>query len=174
MKILLVSDNHGDKSILKTIMQRFGNQVDGLFHCGDSNLASSLPIMTNFRTVMGNTDQGMNYPKVITQQIGDQVVTVTHGHLYHVNMTMTPLLLLAQETQADVVAFGHTHQLAVTMEDNRLLINPGSISYPRGQYADIGGTFAIVEATKDYFNVQYYDRKMQALPNLKFSWHRTK
>lgn len=172
MKVLLVSDNHGDVQILKTIQERFAKRVDGMFHCGDSNVEPTDPVMARFQTVVGNTDWGLDYPKVITQTFGDQRITVTHGHLYQVNTTMTPLLLLAKETGADVLAYGHTHQLAVTVEDHRLLINPGSISQPRGQYAGIGGTFAIVEATPRRFEVQYYNRELRALPDLHFNFQR--
>lgn len=172
MKILLVSDNHGDEEILKTIADHFAGQVDGMFHCGDSNLPSSQPLMKQYATVIGNTDWGLDYPKVVTRQIAGEVITVTHGHLYQVDTTLTPLLLLGQATKADVIAYGHTHQLAVTERDNRLFINPGSISFPRGQYVGIGGTFAIVEATPDYFRVQYYDRHLQPVPKLKFSFQR--
>ena len=38
-----------------------------------------------------------------------------------------------------------THQLGVEVINGKLLLNPGSISYPRGKYTAIGGTFAIVE-----------------------------
>lgn len=172
MKVLFVSDNHGDEEILQEIVTQFAGQVDGIFHCGDSNLAPSTPVMKNYATVIGNTDWGFDYPSIITRQIDDQVVTVTHGHLYQVNTTLTPLLLLAQETNADIVAYGHTHQLAVTERDQRLFINPGSISFPRGEYVGIGGTFAIVEATDEDFHVQYYDRHFQPVPKLKFTFKR--
>lgn len=174
MKILLVGDNHGDIQILKAIDNLFKTKVDMMFHCGDSNISAEQSPMNDFQTVIGNTDQQFDYPKVITRTVDSQVVTVTHGHLYHVGMTMTPLLLLGQETNADIVAYGHTHQLAVTMEDNRLFINPGSISFPRGSYARIGGTFAIIKATKDYFHVQYFDRNLQPIPNLKFAFDRVR
>ncbi|MCI5812822.1 MAG: metallophosphoesterase [Limosilactobacillus coleohominis] len=172
MKILLVSDNHGDVQILKSIDAAFKLKVDQLFHCGDSNLSFSISPMRDFQTVLGNTDQKLDYPKVITQKIDNQNVTVTHGHLFQVGMTMTPLLLLAKETKADIVAYGHTHQLAVAMDDNCLFINPGSISYPRGEYAKIGGTFAVVDATQEHFDVQYFDRNLQPIPELKFGFAR--
>ncbi|WP_270635274.1 metallophosphoesterase family protein [Limosilactobacillus mucosae] len=41
MKALFVSDNHGDRAILQKIAARFGNEVDIMLHCGDSNLEPS-------------------------------------------------------------------------------------------------------------------------------------
>ena len=52
MKILLVSDNHGDVQILKSIDAAFKLKVDQLFHCGDSNLSSSVSPMRDFQTVL--------------------------------------------------------------------------------------------------------------------------
>lgn len=172
MKVLLVSDNHGDERVLQKITTHFQGRVDALFHCGDSNLEPSNPVMKNFQTVTGNTDWGIDYPKVITKQVGEQTITVTHGHLYQVNSSLTPLLLLAKERNADVIAYGHTHQLAVSQEDHRLFINPGSISIPRGEYAYLQGTFAIVELTSSDFRVQYYNRQMQPIPELAFQFER--
>ena len=97
---------------------------------------------------------------------------VTHGDHYSVSSTLTPLSLLAEAEAADVVGYGHTHQLAVTTADNHLLINPGSISQPRGEYAYIGGTFAIVEVTPAAWKVQYYNRDMQPIEELAFDWQR--
>ena len=59
---------------------------------------------------------------------------------------------------ADVVCFGHTHQLFAGVDRGILLVNPGSISLPRGQFATIGGTFAVVQVTPKQFTVDFYDR----------------
>ena len=66
MKILLVSDNHGDAAILEKIRASFGDQVAAMFHCGDSNLESTAPAMKDFQAVIGNTVWGLNYPEVIS------------------------------------------------------------------------------------------------------------
>lgn len=166
MKLLFVSDNHGDAAILKQISQHFGGQVAGMFHCGDSNLDATDPVMAPFQTVVGNTDWGPEYPTVISEQVGEVKVVVTHGHRYQVNTTLTPLILLGRQEQADVVAFGHTHQLGCQVVNDTLLINPGSISQPRGQYAGLGGTLAVVDVLPDRFEVQYYDREMQPVAEL--------
>ena len=60
MKVLLVSDNHGEGQILDRIVQIFGDQVDLMMHCGDSNLDPSTDVMTPFLTVEGNTDWGLS------------------------------------------------------------------------------------------------------------------
>ena len=60
----------------------------------------------------------------------------------------------------------------MTVEDGMLMINPGSISLPRGQYAGLGGTYAVVEATGERFVVDYYDRNNQPVTDLHFVFNR--
>lgn len=158
-KALIISDNHGDRSILETIVNGWQNKVDLLIHCGDSEISADDPLMQKFIRVAGNNDWHLGYSDNQEQVAGGQKFFVTHGHRYQVNFSMTPLMLKGESVDADVVCFGHTHQLAATMAQGMLLVNPGSISLPRGQYANIGGTFAIVEATNQRFVVDFYNRQ---------------
>ena len=171
-KILFVSDNHGDDQILAAIATRFENRVDAMLHCGDSNLEDDDPALNGYEVVIGNTDWGQDFPLMINEDVNGTHVLMTHGHRFSVNSTLTPLLLKGQEANADVVAFGHTHQLGVTVEKGILFINPGSISQPRGEYASLGGTFAVVDATTSAFDVQYYDRDCQPVTKLHFHFDR--
>lgn len=54
------------------------------------------------------------------------------------------------------------------------MINPGSISFPRGKYASIGGTYALLETDEDYYRIQYYDRDMKPIKELKVVFERGK
>ena len=155
MKALFVSDNHGDRAILQKIAARFSNEVDIMLHCGDSNLEPSDPVMQPFKTVIGNTDWGLDYPQS-RLAVADQ------------ERILPPLMLLAKEQRATIAAYGHTHQLAVEFNQGTLYLNPGSISQPRGQYQNIGGTLAIVMADSNKLDVQYYDRRMQPINDLHF------
>lgn len=173
MKVFIISDNHGDQQILEQVTQRWRSSVDLMIHCGDSELAPTLPVMSQFdAAVLGNNDWGLAYPLEKTVVSAGWRIYATHGHRYRVNSTLTPLMLKGQEQQAQLVCYGHTHQLAVTVEDGMLMINPGSISLPRGQYARLGGTFAVVELTPRRFLVDYYDRNSQPVPELHFEFDR--
>lgn len=54
--------------------------------------------------------------------------------------------------------FGHTHQLGVEEHAGMIVLNPGSISQPRGQFANLGGTYAIVTFTSDQIHVDFLKR----------------
>ncbi|MDO4856057.1 MAG: metallophosphoesterase [Limosilactobacillus gorillae] len=159
MKALFISDNHGDADILIKVKKAFEGQVNAMFHCGDSNLSPDDPALIGYQVVVGNTDWDP-FPRIVNQVVDGERVFVTHGHLYQVNHGLLKLKLAAEELGASVVAYGHTHQLACQVVDGILLVNPGSISQPRGEYDYLGGTFATVETTPTSFIVRYYNRDL--------------
>lgn len=173
MKALIISDNHGDQQILEQVTQSWQDRVDLMIHCGDSEMAPTLPVMQRFDVaVQGNNDWGLEYLLEQTVVKDKRRIYTTHGHRYQVNSTLTPLMLKGQEQRADMVCYGHTHQLAVTVEDGMLMINPGSISLPRGQYAGLGGTYAVVGIDDERFSVDYYTRDNQPVADLHFVFNR--
>lgn len=172
MKILVVSDNHGDEQILTDLVAKYANQVDLMVHCGDAELSPVQSPMNSFQAVRGNNDDGLNYPQQRLLTIDDERILVVHGDHDRVNYSLTPLLLKAQAERASLVCYGHTHQLAVCEDEGILFINPGSISMPRGEYANIGGTFAIVNINRRQWQVDYYNRNLQPVPELHFEFSR--
>ncbi|AQW22192.1 YfcE family phosphodiesterase [Lentilactobacillus curieae] len=170
-KLLVVSDNHGDQQILTKILHQFGDQVDYRFHNGDSELSIDSPLVQQFNIVKGNMDFE-DFPLENVVNIGDDVVYQTHGHLKNVNQSPLNLELTARSVSANIALFGHTHQLMCTMDGSLLLVNPGSISQPRGEFQMIGGTFCIVDVSTQKFIVDYYDRDLNLVPSLHFQFDR--
>lgn len=171
-KALIISDNHSDRTILEKIINKWRTKVDLMIHCGDSEIPATDPLMQEFTRVAGNNDWHLGYSADQEILVGGQRFFVTHGHHYQVNFSMTPLMLKGRSVAADVVCFGHTHQLFAAVEQGMLLVNPGSISLPRGQYARIGGTFAIVEAADDHFTVDFLNRESKVQPALHCEFER--
>ncbi|WP_076461239.1 metallophosphoesterase [Limosilactobacillus caccae] len=172
MKALIISDNHRDQEILKQVVAEMAPQVDVLIHCGDSELSPTAVPMPQFAAVKGNNDYRLDYPNELLVQEGSERIFTTHGHLYRVNSSLTPLMLKGEEVGATIVCYGHTHQLGVEYDHGMLIINPGSISLPRGKYAGLGGTFAIVDAQPTRFVVDFYDRQMAAVSQLHCEFNR--
>ncbi|WP_242362987.1 metallophosphoesterase [Limosilactobacillus antri] len=165
-KVLIVSDNHGDRAILERLVAGWKAKVDLMIHCGDSEIPSQDPLMQSFVRVAGNNDWHLGYAPDQLVLVGGARILVTHGHHYGVGSSMTPLMLKGESTGADIVCFGHTHQLFATVERGMLMVNPGSISLPRGQFAVLGGTFAVVTVTPQMFTVDFYDRDSHRQPKL--------
>lgn len=133
MKVLIVSDTHGRHANLEEVLEREGN-VDMLLHLGDvEGEEQYIEQVSKCRCHMiaGNNDwfSGLSKDKEI--QIGDYKVWMTHGHNYMVNMDTERLRVAAMARGVDVVLFGHTHKPYLDVESKPVVINPGSISYPR-------------------------------------------
>ena len=87
-------------------------------------------------------------------------------------MSLNQLREVASAKGVDVVTSGHTHVLGAEEIDGRLFINPGSIALPKGQYAYLGGTYAILTVEPTQFIVQFYTRDMQPVDGLRFTFKR--
>ncbi|KRM71558.1 YfcE family phosphodiesterase [Lacticaseibacillus brantae] len=157
MEILAVSDTHGDAAILQTLLARHPN-LDGYFYAGDSELTATNPLFETYRAVAGNMDFDPEFPMTVTETIDGETVFMAHGHRYGVNFGLDDLVAAGQDAHANIILFGHTHQLGVEMHAGILVLNPGSISQPRGEFAHLGGTYALITATPTAFDISYRTR----------------
>lgn len=169
MKFLVISDNHGDRQILVDVVKKWQGKVDGMFHCGDSELPGDDPLWQNFAGyVTGNCDFDRRYPKTYTGTFGPETIFMSHGHLSMVRIDLNHLSLMAQEQHATLVFFGHTHIIGCERHNGMLFVNPGSISQPRGPINI--KTYAIVETSDDAYTVTYYGRDHQPVDSLRFTF----
>lgn len=158
MKFLAVSDTHGDRQILVDLL----HQQPGLaayFYAGDAELPASDDVFATYQPVRGNMDFDNGFPLALTRQLGSTTVWLTHGHRYGANLGVDQLLAAGQTAGADVILYGHTHQLFVAKRAGVLIVNPGSISQPRGEFADLGGTYAVISITGPRQTVDFFDRQ---------------
>lgn len=164
LKILVVSDNHGDRYALKELYEIYKNEVDYWLHCGDSEFGQTHDAWKIFKTVEGNMDISGQFPLVRVENFEDNNFVVVHGHKHQVKRSTEPMKKLALEHDSKVVFYGHTHVAKVTSEDGRYFINPGSISEPRGHLPK--GSYAIYEETKEETAIQFFDWNHDKLPEL--------
>lgn len=131
MKLLVMSDTHGDEDIIKIVRDRHPN-MDVVVHCGDSELPFQHPYLVDVKKVRGNCDGDKSFPNEIQFEQDGFRFFATHGHLFNVKSTLMNLYYRAKELEADIVFFGHSHLLGIEEIDNILFINPGSLLKPRG------------------------------------------
>lgn len=143
MKILVVSDTH--RAAFQSVLGKLKEERDVtiLIHCGDNyNDAKSIADMMGIRDfyrVLGNCDHDVSDGEDLLElNIENKRFLVTHGHLQHVKDGMDTLKALAEEKNADVVLFGHTHMAYMKTEDGILYFNPGSTILPKGCRAGYG------------------------------------
>lgn len=129
MRILVLSDTHGDYGSMKQALSQ-QTHIDMIIHCGDGRdqveelqrTLKDIPIVA----VRGNCDWGSAMPNTATVEVGGKRIFVTHGHLYQVKMTPYNLACAAREEKADIVCFGHTHVPMNEYDDGLYMLNPGS------------------------------------------------
>ena len=147
MRLLVVSDTHGDSTNLIAVLRIIGSSVDGLIHLGDGSgdieaaarYGSPLPPAWGVR---GNVDSDWSVPSIRRIQAGCQSILAAHGQL-HLGDSWQPFVSAAKKQGAQAFFFGHTHIPFLERINGVLLLNPGSLSRPRGIW---GPSFAIVEA----------------------------
>lgn len=167
-KVLIVSDSHGLKEELMEIKKRHFEEVDAMIHCGDSELSISDEALDGFIVVRGNCDFESRFSKEHIQEIDGYRFYITHGHLYSVKSTLMKLSYRAEEINAQIICFGHSHMLGAEMMNGKLFINPGSIHHPRGRKEK---TYIILELKDQQAVVRVFDREKGEIIHLKQNFH---
>lgn len=133
MRILIISDTHGSHRNLDEVLER-EKDIDMLLHLGDvENDDDYIEAVMDcpVHIVAGNNDYFSYLPREKEIQIGKYKVFMTHGHNYYVSMNTERLRQAARQRGADIVMYGHTHRPKVDASEDVIVVNPGSLSYPR-------------------------------------------
>ena len=131
MKILVVSDSHGDKFVLERIIKKECD-VDMIIHLGDG-LDEFEDIMLNSKItnycVAGNCDFETTAPYTRIIIAADKRLFIAHGHTFDVKETYSKIIKAAKSENADICLFGHTHIQYKSVIDNMIVLNPGAVNY---------------------------------------------
>ena len=146
MKILVISDTHGNAGLLKQVIEAEG-KPDLLLHLGDM-LFEEEKIRAiagcELQAVRGNCDFSFDWPIETVTEIASHLVFMTHGHYYEVNYGTEELEEAAREAGADIVIYGHTHIPCYEIrEDGLIVLNPGSLG--RSRTYDGNQYYAVME-----------------------------
>ena len=152
MKILVISDSHGDTNAVESILRRCEGHIDMCVFLGDGvgdaeYALAKFPALPRI-IVRGNCDAGSflaqsEYPDEALFEADGVTFLAVHGHRLAVKGGLGTAVSYAAERGADVLLYGHTHQRGERrIESARgtvTAINPGSAG--RG----CERTFALVE-----------------------------
>ncbi len=140
MRILILSDSHGDTRKLREVLLRHSD-ITTVFHLGDGNremeaAKDAFPDHTVY-TVAGNCDFCCDAPTARLETIGGKKVLCAHGHTFGVKGGVYTYHLAALERGVQLALFGHTHVPYAEYADGVYLFNPGSLRDGRYGIADI-------------------------------------
>ena len=131
MKILIVSDSHGNKKRFEKILS--DSSPDILVFCGDGFSDIPSDFTGKLYAVRGNTDN-IYADNEISLRLSGINIFISHGDGYSVKSGLESLRMRAKGLNADVVFFGHTHEQILSNSGGLRLINPGSVF--SGYYAE--------------------------------------
>ncbi len=133
MKILIVSDTHGKTYHLDQILENV-SPIDYFIHLGDVcdvDLFTSVEIKCPKAIIAGNNDFFVPYPKEDMITIAGRKIWLTHGHRYDIYYGTHRIKAAAREKGADIVMCGHSHYPLIEIDDDIVVLNPGSVTFPR-------------------------------------------
>ena len=81
--------------------------------------------------VAGNNDILEDLPKEKELELCGHHILLTHGHYYYVSLDTGMLGSDAGARGFDIVLYGHTHRPKIEERNGVILVNPGSVAYPR-------------------------------------------
>ena len=136
MKILVLSDSHGNEAFLQMILQRERN-CNMIIHLGDGadDIMMTMMAYTAQKTVYltkGNCDPAAyGYAeKHIIPAEGKKLIAC-HGHRFNVKMGLDALYFEGLKEKADACLYGHTHIANIEYSNGILLFNPGAVKNGR-------------------------------------------
>lgn len=136
MRIIVLSDSHGDYAALESIIMR-NTDADWIIHLGDGEreldrfVISHPVIAPKIIHVAGNCDTGSLSHDVFILPAMNHKILATHGHRYGVKCSVERLKMLAADHNCDIILYGHTHARFNHFDDGFYIMNPGSCSCPR-------------------------------------------
>ena len=153
MKYMIISDIHGGIHELNKVLDIYSKEhCSKLIILGDlfnyslnlnrEDIVNKLNFMKdNIIAVSGNCDDNVrdilfDMPYINKTTLNNKAIILTHGHLY------SKQYLLNLDT--DIIFTGHSHVANIEVINDKLFINPGSISKSRSG----DNSFAIIDENK--------------------------
>lgn len=149
MKILVISDSHGNKLGVDRIFKNMAFDYllflgDGLADIGDYKY------LDNVYIVSGNCDFFSTEPNERVVELGGKKIFMTHGNKYGVKLGLGALVRRGVDLQADMVLYGHTHNRNIEQIGNIYYVNPGKFS--KNSEGDSSGIEIDVDGDEIKFN----------------------
>lgn len=157
---LAVSDTHGDVAALSTVLSWAKRK--GLIHLvflgdGTADIPAAMDrsgYQMQVHKVRGNGDYGPQTAQTLVFEFDSYRFFLCHGHQFGVQDGYGPLLSAAGSVKADAALFGHTHRPFREEIQGKLVLNPGSLSRPRGK---TGPSFASIQCPQNgWFIIRYW------------------
>ncbi len=136
MRILVISDTHGNVELLKKVINK-EKDVNDIIFLGDGAKDIEMIKDKNIIAVKGNNDIHCKFNNSEVKEINNKKIFMTHGHIYHVKITLDKIIKEAAKVNADIILYGHTHSAMNKYYNGVHIMNPGSLSGYKPSYGYI-------------------------------------
>lgn len=155
MKITVVADTHKDYHKLKAVIDE-NLDSDLVIHLGDGQHElfdiAGLHSGMQFIFIKGNTDfSNIKEERIVT--VGGYKIFCAHGHTLNVHDGLELLLDKAEFNGCKIALYAHTHVYRTELINGIYVMNPGSVSSPRGKNPPTYGVIDISEDGKIEMNI---------------------
>lgn len=158
MKLLIVSDTHGDFYTLNKLVDSHP-EAEVILHLGDGaeeiNEIKKIYPKRMVIAVRGNCDLCSTLPEEEEITIDGFKIFMTHGNRYNVKLGLSAICEKAKQVNANILLFGHTHIALSDYQFGLYIFNPGTIKGARGSYGiiDTSDSAIVTEILKVNFEV---------------------
>lgn len=156
MRILVISDTHGEATKAIEICQKEENRFDKILHLGDFQKdgikvgeETGIPVVA----VKGNCDGSMSTSDYEILEVEFGNIYLAHGHFDNVNYAYDNIVYKAQSLKCKAAIFGHTHRGLFMEENGFYLLNPGSLSRPLDGK---GKSYAIISTDENGMDANFF------------------
>lgn len=154
MRILVLSDSHENIENMCIAVER--SHPDLILHLGDY-VRDGEALQIHFPDIRllqieGNCDAYDTHraPLWRLHEVDGHRIFFTHGHYYYVKYDLLHLRFAAEEQNADLALFGHTHIPCCETVGELTLLNPGSIG------SGAHPSYAIIETSEKEFKTSIF------------------
>ena len=144
MRVVVISDSHGQGSVVDRIIRRECEAQIVVFLgdvTGDIEDFTYEYTDKKFYIVSGNCDRFSSYPYSTVANVGNVNIFITHGHTLGVKGGMGGLIVAARQSDCAIALYGHTHIPTIKYEDGLYIVNPGSCARSR----DGANSYAVID-----------------------------
>ncbi len=130
MKILVLSDSHGNSGAIYDIAEKENPSL--IIHLGDgAREAEDLGHALDKRVIRirGNCDFGSRLESELVYEVAGKRLFLCHGHTLSVKSGIGAAINAAHAHQCDGLLFGHTHSQLYMLDRGMVVLNPGSAGY---------------------------------------------
>lgn len=151
MRIIVISDTHGNKQAVDSVFLR-NSDADLFIHLGDGErdidafLLENPSYTSRVIHVAGNCDFGSLSNDFEIIPVNGHKIFATHGHRYFVKHGIQAIKETAKRLNCDIVLYGHTHVRDNRLEDGLYIMNPGSAGNPHDGTKRSFGTVNVVSS----------------------------